>query len=491
MLHKTCFLFLLVTLTVFVAAVQTANACICLGSPTILKEYEQSHTVIVVRAVSVEKSERGYKGIASIKMTIEKVFKGNFQAGEEIVFAQARSDCGWDFQGKDVGRQFLFYLAGPGNDGNVWSVFGCGRSRGLEQAADDLLYLENMDKVRGKTRLSGTLSYSQAPILEDEEWLSKPLSNRKVRIIGQKKTYELVTNAQGVYEIYDLPAGIYKVESEGFNGWKIVDTNQSKRPEQGRTKDRQFYVVVETGKLAFLDITYGIENTIRGQVFGVSGDAIQSVWLQLITARGKAERVANTKTDRNGKFEIKDVPPANYLLAINEDGEIEDKESSKKFYHPNVFEREKAHVITIGAGDVKENINIYDYKMPKPVVPAIEEFVTVSGQVSFKNGEPVIVERVEFQSDAANATRDNTTYAYTDSKGRFSLQIVKGLKGKIYSRMPAYAGRFENCPGYDELVQKTVDGRGEISTDEIDILADKNLSEIKLKYSVPYCSKQK
>jgi hypothetical protein len=491
MLHKTCFLFLLITLTVFAATVQTTTACICLRSPTILSEYEQSHTVVIARAMSVEKSERSLYGIASIKMTIEKVFKGNFRVGEEIIFAQAQSDCGWDFQEKDLGRQFLFYLDGRRNEANAWYAGGCSRSRRLEHAADDLLYLGNMDKMRGKTRLSGTLSYGQAPVLEGEEWISKPLSNRKVRLIGEKKTYELVTNPQGVYEIYDLPAGIYKVELDDINGWKIDHTDQSKRPKQGRTKDRLFQVVVETGKLAYLDITYGIENIIRGKVLDLSGNGIKSVRVRLIPTQGNAMSFLGTDTGRKGKFEIKDVPPGKYFLAINDDGKINSNEPIARFYYPNVFEREKAGVIVIGAGDVKENINIYDYKMPKPVAPAIKEFVTVEGKVSYKNGEAAIVEVVEFKTDIASAGVDDITYTYTDSKGRFSLKILKGSKGKLYSRMPAYVGRFENCPEYDELVRKTVDGRGEISTDAIDIRADENLSEIKLKYSVPYCGKPK
>jgi hypothetical protein len=490
MLHKTCFLFLLITLTVFVATVQTTTACVCLRSPTILIEYERSHTVIVARAVSVEKSERSLYGIAFIKMTIEKVFKGNFRVGDEIVFAQAQTDCGWDFQEKDLGRQFLFYLDGRRNEANAWYVGGCGRSRGLELAADDLLYLENIDKVRGKMRLSGTLSYAQAPVLEGEEWILKPLGHRKVHLIGEKKTYELVTNPQGLYEIYDLPAGIYKVELEPIKGWKIDHTEQSKRPEYVRSKDIEFQVVVETGKIAYLDITYGIKNTIRGKVLDLSGNGIKSVTVCLIPTQGNAASFWGTDTDKKGKFEINDVPPGNYFLTIQGEKNKDDKPFAR-FYYPNVSEREKASIIAIGAGDVKENINIYDYKKPIPVAPVIEEFVRIEGNVSFKNGEPVIVEVVEFKADIASARVDNSTYAYTDSKGRFSLNIPKGLKGKLYSRMPAYVGRFENCPEYDELVRKTVDGRGEISTDAIDIRADENLSEIKLKYSVPYCGKPK
>ena len=35
--------------------------------------------------------------------------------------------------------------------------YGLGRSHLLQHAADDLLYLNKMDKVRGRTRISGTL----------------------------------------------------------------------------------------------------------------------------------------------------------------------------------------------------------------------------------------------------------------------------------------------------------------------------------------------
>jgi hypothetical protein len=501
MLHKTRFLFFAFIIASLFLEVRPAKACSCLNTPTVLSEYEWATNIVVVRALSVEKSERGVDGIASTRTLVERVFKGNLKAGDEMVFAQGGgSDCTWTFQEKDIGRQLLFYLSRKVGDERLWYAGICGRSARLEYAADDLLYLENIDKVRGKTRLSGRLEYSQAPVLEGEQWISRPLDGRKVRIIGEKKTYERFTNHQGVYEIYDLPAGMYTIETEAIAGWKVDDTHASNRPELSRadraipaklTKQR-FQVIVEAGKHAFFDLGYRIDNVIRGKVFDVAGKGLNDVCLRLVPTQGKASIFleGSAYTDRYGRFEIKSVAPGSYFIAVKGCKQSADGEPSELFYYPNVSEREKAGVITIDAGDVLQDINIYGLKLPEhtePVAAKVKEFITVKGTVTYENGEAAIVEMVEFKADDADEGAEAITYAYTDSKGRFSVSIPKGLKGKLYSRMAAYAGRFENCPKFDELVRKTVKNIGEVSTDAVEIGGDRNLSGIELKYPFPRC----
>src|SRR5690349_12501736 len=67
------------------------------------------------------------------------------------------ANCMWSFREEDIGKKFLFYLRQFPNSTH-WIAMSCGRSTPLEYAADDLLYLNNLDKVRNKTRISGTLS---------------------------------------------------------------------------------------------------------------------------------------------------------------------------------------------------------------------------------------------------------------------------------------------------------------------------------------------
>jgi hypothetical protein len=493
MFYKTCFLFLLFILTVFVVDVRTANACSCGGKPTVLSEYEWANTIVIVRALSFEKSERAVDGIASTKVIVEKIFKGNLKTGDEMVFGQGGgADCIWTFDQKDSGKQFLLYLSENRNEQKLWYAGTCGRSRRLEQAADDLLYLENINKVRGKTRLSGTLGYSQTPLLEGEEWISRLLDGRKVRIIGEKKTYELVTNLQGVYEIYDLPAGIYTVEPEAFDGWKIDYPNASKRPDVPiadrnnieKAKKREFQVVVESGKHAYFNFGYTINNVIRGTVFDVTGKGMKDVRVNLTPVEGKAAKFfgASDYTDKDGVFEIKSVPPGRYLIVVNDDGKISSDEPFPTFYYPNVWEREKAGVIAIGAGNIQEEMNIY--------VPKVEDIITVEGILLYEDGKAVADQYVEFKADNASAGIEGDARAKTDANGRFSIRILKGLKGKLYGGMYGYIGKFENCPKFDEFLRKMGSNSREVKTGIVDIRADDNLSKIELKYPFPYCNKK-
>jgi hypothetical protein len=494
MRYKTCFLFLLFILAIFVVDVRTANACSCGGTSTVLQGYEWAKNIVIVRAVSFEKSEKRVAGIASTNMVVDKVFKGDLKAGDEMIFIQGGgADCIWTFQEKDAGKQFLFYLNESKNEQKAWYAGTCGRSRSLEQAADDLLYLENIDKVRGKTRLSGTLIYSQAPARDGEEWISRALDGRKVRIIGEKKTYELTTNSQGVYEIYDLPPGIYTVEPEAFDGWKLDHPYASSPPRTSiaerinikKAGNREFQIVVEAGKHAYFEFSYKIDNAIGGKVYDVAGKPMKDVRISLTPVEGKAARFLNASdyTDEDGKFKIESVPPGRYLMVINDDGKISSDEPFTTFYYPNTFEREKAGVIAIGAGNIQEDMNIY--------VPKMEEVITVEGILLYEDGKTVADKYVEFKADNGRPGIDGNAKAKTDGAGRFSVKILKGLPGRLYGKMYTYAGEFENCPKLAALIEKAGGSVPEIKSNTVVVLNDENLSKIELKFPFPYCKKAK
>ena len=221
-------LLLLLASALFLLTAQSASACTCGPPPTLLESFELSDEVVILRAVSVEKventPERRYgDGVRSTTMVVEKVFKGNLKVGEQIAFAQGSGgNCVNTFGERAVGEQFLFYLTRPEKlskdffawkDPSLWIDSVCDRSTHIEGAASDLLYLENMSKVKGKTRISGSLDARQDPGID--------FAGNTVKIIGAKKTYKTKTNKNGVFEIYDLPPGKYSVEPDIPVGWKI------------------------------------------------------------------------------------------------------------------------------------------------------------------------------------------------------------------------------------------------------------------------------
>lgn len=193
--------------------------CRCGEIPTVLSQFESSKDVFIAKIVSWQQDQNSssyYLGVETVKMLVKTTFKGNLQSEKEILVASGSfASCQWEFKNDDVGRELLIYSASYENDLKLWVIGSCGRTTELTSARDDLLYLNNIDKVKGKSRISGTLHYwgnvENKP--SDENQIIK-ITNAKT-----KKIYKVKTNKDGVYEIYGLPAGWYYVETQPAKGW--------------------------------------------------------------------------------------------------------------------------------------------------------------------------------------------------------------------------------------------------------------------------------
>jgi hypothetical protein len=475
-------------------AARGAHACSCIASPTVLDAYERANFVVIVRVVSVEKSEKaapegqiadGERYVAGVKSTrvlVERAFKGRLKAGDEMTFAQGGgADCIWTFNEQSVGQKFLFYL-NPLKNSAVWMAGTCGRSTSVESAGDDLLYLNNLGKVRGKTRLSGTIGF---------EGDGPSVGGRMIRIVGEKKSYEVKTDSKGVYEIYDLPAGRYMVEPETPAGWKLdaywLEYSPSVAGDENpgeRQSSNKIPVIVEDRKHAALDIRFEIDNAVRGKVLDAGGRPMRGVCINAIPARAGEKGAYHADcTEEDGSFVITELEPGNYILVANDGGKVSSTEPFQTLYYPNVFEREKAGVFTIGAGDKLEDFNIF--------IPKMQEVITVEGVFLYSDGKPVIEERVEFKAVETEGNVEGNAQTVTDEKGRFRIKILKGLQGELYGEMYTYEGEFENCPKLDAVIKKTGVRAPDIKTPVMKIRADGDLYDVELKYPFPGCRKAK
>lgn len=494
MTRKRCLSSLTLAAAALFFAATDAHACSCGPTPTVLDSYEESAVVVIAKAVSVEKSEKAapegrmsdgenyVDGVKSTKMLIERVFKGSLKVGDEITFAQGGgANCVWTFNEESVGRQFLFYLSSREKSPKIWLAFGCGRSSGVEGAADDLLYLDKLDKVRGKTRISGTLQFTSGGDMS--------VANRTIRVSGAKKSYEVKTDERGVYEIYDLPPGNYLVEPETPAGWKVdrfrLGYSGGFAGGDDRKVTKKIPFVLEDGKHAAVDIHLEIDNAIRGKVYDTAGKLMRGVCLKLLPAEGKTTKhFYNTDcTEEDGAFELDEIPPGSYVIVVNEDGKVSSSEPFGTFYYPNVTERGKAAVVTVGAGDILGGFDIH--------APTAAETVTLEGRFLYSDGKPVAKEWVKFEPAAAEADVDGEARAKTDAAGRFSIKILKGLRGKLYGTMYTYAGEFENCPKLEAVINKAGGSIPDLKTRESEILAAVNLYDVELKYPFPGCKKAK
>ena len=232
----------------------TIFACVCDRMPTVLEEFDRADLVVIAKAVSIWKP---FIGMQSAIMVVEKVYKGNIGVGDELEFNQtAPSDCTYRFFEKDIGNQYLFYLRKPTKENPLYNAGVCGRHKDIREAVDDLLYLDNLDRVSGKNRISGTLRVGTGE--------SVSLAGRKIKILQNDKVWEIATNKEGVYEIYDLPAGEYLIEPEIPEGWKISTYNIHKYgvsfsgdgDEDINVRTGKIPIILEKGKHAGLDIIF-------------------------------------------------------------------------------------------------------------------------------------------------------------------------------------------------------------------------------------------
>jgi len=485
---------------VFLLGLRTAVACSCGSSGTVLDSYNWADVVVTVSATSVEKAEpkqtappgqmsngENYvDGVKSTTMRVEEVFKGTLKVGAEMVFAQGGgADCIWTFNENNIGKKFLFYLK-RFEGASVWVAGTCGRSSQVDYAGDDLLYLRNLTKVKDKTRISGTLQFRHD--------VGESLPGRKVRIVGTSRTYELKTDDNGVYEIYDLPPGRYFVEPEVPKGWKVSKYYLDYSPSIDRNAKEgsltKIPILLAAKKHAGLDIMFDIENVVRGHVYDPLGQPMKDVCLDLIPSDGTKGAYLADCTEEDGAFQIDEIPPGSYVLIVNDDGKITSTEPFGAFYYPKVTKRAEATVFNIGLGDIVENLEIYP--------PMAKETVTIEGVMLYSDGKPVVDESVEFKSVKKQADRvdddsedENDARVTTNEKGRFSIKVLKGSRGSLIGSMYTYVGEFESCPKLDRLIQQSKSQMTDITTAPVEIQATTNLYGVELKFGFPWCKKAK
>jgi hypothetical protein len=455
--------------------------CICLDKwPSVRDAYISADGVFVGTVTKVEESIRTQRGQSlldldnkttffSIKewkmyIRIEKIYKGDLQT--EIILSATESSCTTKF---DVGSRLLLY-ATYSKEAGAWGIdWACGRSKILKPENDDISFLEGLPQSLERTRLSGYLQRYEPDGPPPD---SRPLPDIKIRIAGEKETRELITDNNGHYEIYDLLADAYTVTPEIPKGLKLRRNDGNKSVK----------VNLSENKCIALDFAYNADNQISGKILDVDGKPLKDVCLGLIRPEDeKSERIRSVHgcSKEDGSYVLKDVPPGKFLLAANPLNRISRYEPFPRLYYPNAFDKKTATILSMEEGDIRENIDIR--------VPSQSGMVTFSGVFLYSDGKPVANQNIEFTPDSKQEGVDGVSRTLTDSQGRFSLQVLKGLSGKLYGKILAYIGKYKSCPEIDELIRQGGKKVGDAKTQAMQIIADKDIQGIELKYSFPEC----
>lgn len=498
---KQNFIFLFSLAALLLIGSRAADACQKEAfAETTLEKYEKSKFVVIARGVSVEKIREGEKtyslfGVKAIKMVVEKSFKGNLTSGEEIILVEGSGNDDVDsFRESDVGREYLLFLCSRKQNPNIFQVL-----RGMNDwladekaaelryhensAAEDLLYLEKLNELRGKTRIYGKIGINQDSYSQMGKSSIRIFAGVKVRIKGNGKTYETITNEDGVFEIYDLPAGIYSIFPEIPKGWKISEIT-SFSSDSSEYSDSQ--VKLKLGKHAFYSYDLDATTTITGKVSDPMGNPMSGVCLEFLPVAGKSSDsfLTNDCTNKEGVFKFEQIVGGDYLIIVNKDNVISSQEPFPTLYYPNVFEREKAGIITVIEGENQSGVTVK--------IPEVRETITVSGTFLSADGVPVVRARIGFSAVETDKNIDGSAFSLTDAEGRFSIKILKGLEGTLSGFVTLDRNQFEACPQIIKLLDESGNvGWRDKKSNAVKIKTDKNLDLAELKLSFPSCNKAK
>ena len=361
--------------------------------------------------------------IVSVVMVVEKTYKGNLKPGDK--FEISYNICTPALRG----RTFLLYLDKPMENRTEYGVSTfCGERSGIvEAAAEDILYLDNISKVKGKTRISGKISRSFG------SGSGKDFSGRKIHIRQNDKVWELTTDSNGVFEIYDLPAGDYEIESEAPDKWNIssiTSTSESDARNSSRIPNKNtITVALKNGEHASVKIGVTPVNAIRGRLLFSSGQPVTNGYLDAESVDGLAgsTRVMNP----NGEFEIIVNREGDCVLVATWQIGFNDYS-----YYPGSINRDEAKVFTITPGAFFD----IEFRIPE------QEKTDISVKALYLDGKTNNI-KANLKFTPQNVKIKPSEFRNIDSvDGKYNISIPKGVAGKLVGIIDIDNKVFKNCP---------------------------------------------
>ncbi|MFZ1699707.1 MAG: hypothetical protein WBO10_16265 [Pyrinomonadaceae bacterium] len=178
------------------------------GPSTVCEKYERSDLIVVGKIESVKPSDGGQ----AVVVSIGKTFKG--RQLKKILLDQPQSTCDWDFT-DDVGKTMLLYI-GRNRKSKQYSALSPGIQGRVERMSEDLYWLNGLPASLKRTRLSGTVELYKGNVanwVQDPFEFVKNVAGIKVKVFSDKDSFEIVTDKNGVYELWDIPLGKYQIQT--------------------------------------------------------------------------------------------------------------------------------------------------------------------------------------------------------------------------------------------------------------------------------------
>jgi hypothetical protein len=447
-------------------------ACACSGNWPSVKQAWRAAPVVFLGTVALATPDGDSRQLMfqeqSVRIRVEEAFKGVF-AGQMIELHQGADDCSGKFR---TGQTAVFYLY-PGTT-QGWIVPACTHAVGsAEPLGDDLLFLRGFPISARGTRLSGAVDvYEDSP--QEAFRRVGGLPNVRVRISGlQEPDREVMTNANGVYELYGLPPGRYSVKIKVPKGLKIkfpIVTGSA--PVKGNDS------AVELNKDggASVDFVLQADTKLSGRILDAKGSPIKDVCIDLEPLEGRGENGALffDCSKAGGAFKMEMMPPGKYRLVARDEVTLDRLKSKSTLYYPGVRYREQSTTFSVEAGKYLDHLDIRS--------PSDENRYKLQGWFQFADGAPVAGATVTFTSPKNGYVE--TTESHAD--GSFGLSVVAGVEGQLMGHICVIEPILRRCAEFRVEPRRSGLFRF-MDASSVPVLADSDHKDLKLVLASPSC----
>ena len=175
----------------------------------------------------------------------------------------------------------------------------------------------------------------------------KPLPGLLVRVKVGGRTYETQADAQGFYELYNLPPGRYEFTPDLPPGTTLSWFIGSDKPLV------PFELKASTCQVR--DIEVFASGSIQGRILDSSGKPLRSAFAYMVPAEEKVlPKQGQLYREYQGKedfFKFVHIPPGEYLIVVNPDDSLNPEFPYRRTFYPGVHDRVSAAIITIHGGE--------------------------------------------------------------------------------------------------------------------------------------------
>jgi hypothetical protein len=321
-----------------IAAENRAFGCSCMMSGPPCQATWTADVVFVGTVVSIEQIDL-QSSSAIVKLQVERGFV-NSVTGGVVVLTMGPGNCSYSFK---AGGKYLVYASRTESSELTTSI--CSRTRPIAEAQEDLRYLTTMGASGSGGRVYGRINELKRDPAEGTAIDYGPVEGIVVSVRGATFSRDVVTNADGRFDIPNLPLGKATVAIVLPFGFEPSPFEQEVELRDAR---------------ACSEVSLPIQQIARasGLVVDASGRPLAGVSVDAVAAElagfDPPPHQYPVKTDERGTFAFTTLPPGVYVFGVNLTKVPYGPPRGKSLFLPGTAVASEATVIELKAGDMKE-----------------------------------------------------------------------------------------------------------------------------------------